>query len=449
MRGWLVVLALVIPVQAVSAQLNVLAWGNNGSGACNVPVVAPGIRAVDVSAGSGFTMALLDDGTILGWGANGVGQCNPLPLPAGIVYTDVATGYFHVLALRSDGALVAWGDNANGQCNVPILSPGVSFVKVDGGRGFSVAILSDGSIAYWGLTGLIVPPLPPGVFYVDLSVLNMHVIALRSDGQAVGWGANDYGQTNVPTLPQGLRYLKVGAGWHHSVALRSDGVWVAWGATSPGLPIPPVGLAYTSMEAGFFSTELLRCDGLPVHWGGQSNNLHLVPTLPAGTQCVQISRGEFHAVLIHETGACGTVSSYCTPGTSVSGCVPVIQGTGVPSVAGTSPFEIGVSNINGQRQGMVVYGTTPAEFQWASASSSYLCVALPVQRTGVQLTAGTAGQCDGQLAINFNAWITVNPNGLGSPFATGQVLYAQGWYRDPGAPKHTNLSNGLRFVLCP
>jgi hypothetical protein len=28
------------------------------------------------------------------------------------------------------------------------------------------------------------------------------------------------------------------------------------------------------------------------------------------------------------------------------------------------------------------------------------------------------------------------------------VLYAQGWFRDPGAAKQTNLSNGLRFTLC-
>jgi formylglycine-generating enzyme required for sulfatase activity len=29
------------------------------------------------------------------------------------------------------------------------------------------------------------------------------------------------------------------------------------------------------------------------------------------------------------------------------------------------------------------------------------------------------------------------------------VIHAQGWFRDPGAPKQTNLSNGLRFTLCP
>ncbi len=40
------------------------------------------------------------------------------------------------------------------------------------------------------------------------------------------------------------------------------------------------------------------------------------------------------------------------------------------------------------------------------------------------------------------------PGTLGTPFVQGQVFYAQGWFRDPGAPKQTNLSDGLRFTLC-
>lgn len=40
------------------------------------------------------------------------------------------------------------------------------------------------------------------------------------------------------------------------------------------------------------------------------------------------------------------------------------------------------------------------------------------------------------------------PGTLGNPFVRGQMFYAEGWFRDPGAPKQTNLSDGLRFVLC-
>jgi hypothetical protein len=71
-----------------------------------------------------------------------------------------------------------------------------------------------------------------------------------------------------------------------------------------------------------------------------------------------------------------------------------------------------------------------------------------VQRTGVQDSGGTAGQCNGELRLDFNAWLQANPGGLGNPFVAGQVFYAQGWFRDPAAPKGTNLSDGVRFALC-
>ncbi len=50
--------------------------------------------------------------------------------------------------------------------------------------------------------------------------------------------------------------------------------------------------------------------------------------------------------------------------------------------------------------------------------------------------------------LDFNAWRAANPGALGNPFVAGQVFHAQGWFRDPGAPKQTNLSDGLRFTLC-
>ena len=98
--------------------------------------------------------------------------------------------------------------------------------------------------------------------------------------------------------------------------------------------------------------------------------------------------------------------------------------------------------------GVIFYGFYQAAIPWAVSSFSYQCVANPVQRTGAHSSGGTAGQCNGTLSIDFNAWIQANPLSLGSPFVAGQVFYAQGWFRDSGAPKGTNLSDGLRFTLC-
>ncbi len=140
--------------------------------------------------------------------------------------------------------------------------------------------------------------------------------------------------------------------------------------------------------------------------------------------------------------------TYCTAGTTVHGCVPSIAGIGAPSSQATSGFDIVVSNVPGQRYGTLFYGFYAASIPWAPFSPSYQCIASPVQRLGIFDSGGSAGQCNGELRVDFNAWRAANPGSLGSPFVAGQVFYAQGWFRDPGAPKQTNLSDGLRFTLC-
>jgi hypothetical protein len=128
--------------------------------------------------------------------------------------------------------------------------------------------------------------------------------------------------------------------------------------------------------------------------------------------------------------------------------VPSISGVGVPSATATSGFDIVVSTMPGQRFGTIFYGFYAGAVPWAPFSPSYQCIAFPIQRTGDRQSGGTAGQCNGELRLDFNAWRAANPGALGSPYVAGQVIHAQGWFRDPGAPKQTNLSDGLRFTLC-
>jgi formylglycine-generating enzyme required for sulfatase activity len=146
------------------------------------------------------------------------------------------------------------------------------------------------------------------------------------------------------------------------------------------------------------------------------------------------------------------VSTYCTAGTTVHGCVPSISGVGLPSAVDASGFDIVVNNAPGQRSGTIFYGFYQLVTPWAPGSFSYKCIANPTGRTGDRQSGGTAGLCNGEFRLDFNAWRAANPGALGSPFVAGQVFYAQGWFRDPGAPKQTNLSDGLRFALgvpCP
>ncbi len=143
------------------------------------------------------------------------------------------------------------------------------------------------------------------------------------------------------------------------------------------------------------------------------------------------------------------VASYCTAGTSSNGCVATLSGIGTPDANAGSGFTLSANNVDGQRSGLVFYGVSGrVAFPWG-AGSSWLCVKSPTQRTAPQNSGGTSGACNGVLSIDWNAFIAANPGALGAPFAGGDVVQAQAWYRDPPSSKSTSLSDALEFVVQP
>jgi N-acetylneuraminic acid mutarotase len=150
--------------------------------------------------------------------------------------------------------------------------------------------------------------------------------------------------------------------------------------------------------------------------------------------------------------ACGSLTNYCTAGTTTNGCTASIAGSGSPSASAGSGFTISISNVEGQKSGLIFYGINNTGFSptpWGVGSSSYLCVKSPTQRTPTQNSGGTLNSCNGAFSLDWNAYIVANPGALGTPFLGGETVYAQGWFRDPPAPKTTNLSNALQFSVCP
>ena len=142
-------------------------------------------------------------------------------------------------------------------------------------------------------------------------------------------------------------------------------------------------------------------------------------------------------------------TNYCTAGTTTNGCQPPISATGFPSASNGSGFTLTVSTLEGQKQGLIFYGVTGTSAAPWGTGTSFLCVKSPTQRTPAQNSGGTAGACDGTLSIDWNAYIASHPTALGNPFLGGEVVYAQGWFRDPPASKTTNLSNALSFTVTP
>jgi hypothetical protein len=155
-------------------------------------------------------------------------------------------------------------------------------------------------------------------------------------------------------------------------------------------------------------------------------------------------------IFVRDSGATQSIV-FCTAGTTTHGCVPSISSSGVASASNTSGFTISVSALEGQKQALLFYGIDNAGFTpspWG-ASSSFLCVKSPKQRTGPHNSGGTVNACNGVLSLDWNAYIAAHPSALGAPFSAGQHVYAQAWLRDPPSPKTTMLSNALEFVVQP
>jgi hypothetical protein len=118
----------------------------------------------------------------------------------------------------------------------------------------------------------------------------------------------------------------------------------------------------------------------------------------------------------------------------------------------SSSCNITIASVEGQKFGIIFYGINNTGFtpaQWAIGSNSFLCVKGPTQRTGSSSSGGTILACDGALTLDWNSYQTSTPGAVGQPWAVGNKVYVQGWYRDPPAPKTTNLSDALEMTYGP
>ena len=304
----------VLGLDRARAQSQLVAWGDNSYGQCNVPAVPPGLTVVRVSAGYDHALAVLSDGTILAWGDNSAGQCVVPALAAGVQYVEADAGSEHSIARCSDGSVVTWGDNGSGQYDVPALPSGMTYIAVAAGAWHNIAIRSDGSAVAWGSNWIgqcNVPPLPSGVTYVSVAGGENNSIAVRSDGSAVAWGSNWFGQCDVPPLPSGVSYVEVAAGSPQCIARRNDGSVVGWGQNLYGqcnVPVLPPGLRYVQIAAAP-GTELTtgptsaaghavarRSDGSMVAWGDNIHGQCNVPPVPSGLTCVDVAAGWYFSV---------------------------------------------------------------------------------------------------------------------------------------------------------
>ena len=149
---------------------------------------------------------------------------------------------------------------------------------------------------------------------------------------------------------------------------------------------------------------------------------------------------------------CPPPATYCTAGTSASGCQALLSASGIASATAPSGFTLSAATVEGQKDGLFFFGTNGKQANPWGNGTSYQCVVPPVMRTRTLIRrSGTIGQCDGSFALDLNAlWCPTCPYPAKNPGA-GAFVQAQLWYRDPLSTSNqtTSLSDAIEFFVAP
>jgi len=212
------------------------ALGNGDPGQQNTPILTSsfgaGRTAVALSAGHGYTCAVLDNGSVACWGDNTYGQLGdgttqgrftPVltdSLGAGRTAIDVTTKESHTCALLDNGSISCWG------------------------RGIS-GVLGNGSSVNQN-TPTLVSSLGVGRTAVAVSAGAMHTCAILDNGEVSCWGYGNGGRlgngvrpdkytpTLTSTLGSGRTAVAISLGFDHTCAVLDDGSASCWGVGSDG-----------------------------------------------------------------------------------------------------------------------------------------------------------------------------------------------------------------------
>ncbi len=156
-------------------------------------------------------------------------------------------------------------------------------------------------------------------------------------------------------------------------------------------------------------------------------------------------------ILSLEASGPGGRVTYCTAGTSASGCQASISSTGTASASAASGFVLTATNVEGAKDGLFFWGTSGRQANPWGNGSSYQCVVPPVKRGGLIAGSGTTATCTGVTAQDLNAlWCAACPKPSKNPGA-GALVQGQFWYRDPAntSNQSTSLSDAIEFTVAP
>tara|TARA_A100001015_G_scaffold7987_1_gene9847 strand:+ start:1711 stop:4413 length:2703 start_codon:yes stop_codon:yes gene_type:complete len=318
-------------------------WGNNSWGQLGnggktnsaVPVLVEGINeAVEISAGQEHNCALMTDRTIKCWGFNGYGglgdgnPTNSRTLPVSVLGINnamtISAGGGFTCAVLLDGTVRCWGTNLFGQLgngnyggtwnefdegidsSIPVEVLGLSnVISVDAGYSHACALLNNGTVKCWGrnYSGQLGDGNQGGDFYsytpgIDTSepiplasLSNVRSIsaggsatcAVLNNNSGMCWGSQS-GTISSSTL-EGLYDVKnISAGFNHSCLLSITDAVKCWGWGGLGALGDGNSIRYTntlvnvyglSGVSGISVSDDLSCgilnDGTVKCWGTNDN----------------------------------------------------------------------------------------------------------------------------------------------------------------------------------
>jgi alpha-tubulin suppressor-like RCC1 family protein len=348
--------------------------------------------AVDVTAGSNFGVAVVEDGSVFAWGDSSSGrlgsaQTADQPTPIQVLSGEqggheflenaikASSGDAHTLALMNDGGVFAWGFGANGRLGHGSTTTANTPVAVISGEQPGGLLLHD---------------------VVQVSAGATHSLALTTDGSVYAWGAGGSGQLGHGSSPtsqttpvrvlsgaQGNhQYLQdiiaIAAGEFFSVALTSTGDVYTWGSKSNGR----LGDGSTS---GSSNTPVRVLSGTQ----GAHTNLENIATIAAG---------EDHALAATNDGAVYAWGAG-DMGQLGHGSTPTSQSTPVRVLSGTQGAHTHLEDVIGLGAGdlhSIAVTNTGAVYTWGAGGAGQLGhgSAPTTQSTPVRVSAGELGGTD-------------------------------------------------------
>ncbi len=324
---------------ASATSTGVMAWGSNFFGELgtgnfqkqDVPLTLRepvGVSAI--SAGGGFSLALLETGAVESWGddiygelGNGTtgGQYKTSGAVLGLSeVSSISAGDSHGLALLKTGHVKAWGLNNYGQlgigseetrdepAEIPELGNVVAISASEGTEEYSLAV-TNGRVMAWGNNqdgqlgdGTTTGPEKCSAEACSRSAVEVngleavtavaagpeHALALRENGTVWAWGDNAAGQLgdgsteshDEPVQVKGLEHVvAIAAGDEFSLALLENGKVMAWGyglygelgdgkAEASHEPVTVSGLSEViAISAGEEHSLALLSNGTVKSWG--------------------------------------------------------------------------------------------------------------------------------------------------------------------------------------